>query len=38
MAGPKSILEDARYCGFLLFGEFVSTQDSDQKVVILKAM
>ena len=38
MAGPKSILEDARYCGFLLFGEFVSTQDSEQKVVILKAM
>lgn len=38
MAGPKSILEDARYCGFLLMGEFVSTQDSEQKVVILKAL
>lgn len=37
MATPTSILEDARYCGFLLFGEFVSKQDSDQKVVILKA-
>jgi len=38
MDGPKSILEDARYCGFSLIGEFVSTQDSEQKVVILKAM
>ena len=37
MTGPGSILEDARYCGFLLMGEFVSTQDPEQKVVILKA-
>jgi len=38
MAPPKSILEDSRYCGFLLFGEFVSTEDKEQNVYILKAL
>jgi SAM-dependent methyltransferase len=38
MAAPRSILEDARYCGFLLTGEFVSTEDKAQKVYILKAL
>jgi SAM-dependent methyltransferase len=38
MSSPNSILEDARYCGFLLMGEFVSSADKHQKVVILKAL
>jgi len=38
MASPSSILEDARYCGFLMTGEFVSTEDKEQKVYILKAL
>ena len=38
MSAPNSILEDARYCGFLMHGEFVSTKDSNQKVYILKAI
>ena len=38
MAPPKSILEDARYCGFLAMGEFVSTEDAYQKVHILKSI
>ena len=38
MSSPHSILEDARYCGFLLMGEFVSRVDKHQKVVILKAL
>jgi SAM-dependent methyltransferase len=38
MSSPNSILEDARYCGFLLMGEFVSREDKHQKVVILKAI
>jgi SAM-dependent methyltransferase len=38
MSPPKSILEDARYCGFLAMGEFVSTEDKYQKVHILKAL
>lgn len=38
MKSPSSILEDARYCGFLLTGEFVSTEDTHQKVYILKAL
>jgi len=27
-----------RYCGFLQMGEFVNTEDSQQKVFILKAL
>jgi SAM-dependent methyltransferase len=38
MSAPSSILDDARYCGFLLHGEFVSSGDHGQKVVILKAL
>lgn len=38
MSAPNSILEEARYCGFLMHGEFVSTKDSNQKVYILKAI
>ena len=38
MAPSRSILEDARYCGFLLTGEFVSSEDKYQKVYILKAL
>lgn len=32
------MLEDARYCGFVEMGEFVSTEDKYQKVFILKAL
>lgn len=38
MAPCGSILEDLRYCGFLMTGEFVSTEDKAQKVYILKAL
>lgn len=38
MAEPKSILEDARYCGFVLMGESVSEHDPHQKVFILKSL
>jgi len=38
MKAPPTILEDARYCGFLLNGEFVYTDDKAQKVYILKAL
>lgn len=38
MNEPTPILEDARYCGFLLQGEFVSSEDPAQKVYILKAI
>jgi len=38
MAPSHSILEDVRYCGFLQMGEFVNTEDSQQKVFILKAL
>jgi SAM-dependent methyltransferase len=38
MAAPNSILEDSRYCGFLMQGEFVSTDDKHQKVYILKSL
>lgn len=38
MRPPRSILEDARYCGFLLNGQFVSTEDKYQKVYILKSL
>ena len=38
MSSPNSILEDARYCGFVPIGEFVSREDVHQKVVILKAL
>lgn len=38
MSPPKSILEDARYCGFLAMGEFVSAEDKYQTVHILKAL
>lgn len=38
MKSSISILEDARYCGFLLTSEFVSTEDTHQKVYILKAL
>jgi len=38
MASQPSILEDARYCGFLMTGEFVSAEDKAQKVYILKAL
>lgn len=38
MNTPTAVLEDARYCGFLLQGEFVSGEDPEQKVYILKAL
>jgi SAM-dependent methyltransferase len=38
MSSCKSILEDARYCGFLQMGEFSSNSDKYQKVYILKAL
>ena len=38
MSAPNLILEDSRYCGFLMQGEFVSTDDKEQKVYILKAL
>lgn len=38
MDKPKSILEHARYCGFLPIGEFVSVEDDKQKVFILKTI
>ena len=38
MSPSNSVLEDARYCGFLLTGEFVSVEDKHQKVYILKAL
>jgi SAM-dependent methyltransferase len=38
MTPKNSILEDARYCGFLLMGEFVSVEDKYQKIYILKAL
>jgi len=38
MSSCKSILEDARYCGFLAMGEFASNADKYQKVYILKAL
>lgn len=38
MSAPQSILEDARYSGFLMTGEFVSVEDKAQKVHILKAI
>jgi SAM-dependent methyltransferase len=38
MSSPNSILEDSRYCGFLMQGAFVSTEDKAQKVYILKAL
>lgn len=38
MTASSPILEDARYCGFLLQGEFASSEDPGQKVVILKAL
>ena len=38
MSSPRSILEDARYCGFVPTGEFVSREDRHQKVIILKAL
>jgi SAM-dependent methyltransferase len=38
MTPSLSILEDSRYCGFLMQGELVSTDDSNQKVYILKAL
>ena len=38
MQPSKTILEDARYCEFLMMGEFVSTNDKEQKVYILQAI
>lgn len=38
MPTQQSILEDARYCGFLPIGEFASDSDPHQKVFILKAL
>ena len=38
MRPSRSILEDARYCGFVLNGQFISTEDKYQKVYILKAL
>lgn len=38
MSAPNSILDDSRYCGFLMQGGFVSTDDKEQKVYILKAL
>jgi hypothetical protein len=38
MRPPRTILEDARYCGFILSGQFVSTEDKYQKVYILKTL
>jgi SAM-dependent methyltransferase len=38
MAPSHSILEDARYCGFLQMGEFVNPADSQQKIYILNAL
>lgn len=38
MRPTRSILEDARYCGFVLNGQFISTMDKYQKVYILKAL
>ena len=38
MSSPKSILEDARYCGFLSEGEFISVDDKFQKIHILKSL
>lgn len=38
MTPRHSIIEDSRYCGFLMQGDFVSTDDSNQKIYILKAL
>jgi SAM-dependent methyltransferase len=38
MTGMKSILEHTRYCGFIPVGEFVGTEDENQKVFILKVI
>jgi SAM-dependent methyltransferase len=38
MLSSKSILEHSRYCGFLPMGEFISAEDSSEKVFILKAL
>jgi len=38
MSSTASILEETRFCGFLPVGEFVSTEDKHQKIVILKAL
>jgi SAM-dependent methyltransferase len=38
MSEPTPILEDARYCGFLMMGVFVREDDAHQKVYILKAL
>ena len=38
MTEPKSILEDTRYCGFLMMGQFAREDDAHQKVYILKAL
>jgi SAM-dependent methyltransferase len=38
MSPLSSILEDTRYCGFIPIGEFVSTHDKHQKIVILKTL
>lgn len=38
MSASKPLLEDARYCGFVMMGEFVYSDDSHQKVFILKAL
>ena len=38
MVSPNLILEDSRYCGFLMHGQLVSNDDSNQKVYILKAL
>jgi SAM-dependent methyltransferase len=38
MSSPSSILENTRYCGFIPIGEFISTEDKHQKIIILKAL
>ena len=38
MTEQRTILEHSRYCGFVMHGEFVSTEDPAQKVYILKAL
>jgi SAM-dependent methyltransferase len=38
MTDSKSIVDDARYCGFVLMGESVAENDPHQKVFILKSL
>ena len=35
---PSLVLEETRYCGFLMMGEFMSNEDKHQKVYILKSL